>query len=78
MSKLYTLMFGKSKKNMKPIMTDCLNRVERYKAQREATKGSKAAAGWHEIVDAPNDAVPWRKNQSSQWTNYGASGPKRV
>ena len=55
---LYTLMFGNSKKKMRPIIIDEKHKVERYKKAREATKGSKAAAGWHEIVPAEKGAKP--------------------
>ncbi len=65
MAKLYTLLFGKSKKKMKPIMTDVWNKVENYKSQREKTVGSKAAQGWHSIVDAATDAVPWRHKSAT-------------
>lgn len=65
MAQLYTLMFGTSKKRMKPIMTDEKRKVENYKAQREATKGSKAARGWHEIVPAQPNANPWRQKSAT-------------
>jgi len=78
MAQLFTLMFGKSKKRMKPIMIDVLHKVENYRDQRERCKGSKASHGWHAIVPAENDAVVWRKNNSCQWTNYDFSGPRVI
>jgi hypothetical protein len=65
MATLYTLLFGKSKKRMTPIMIDKLSKVENYKRQREKTKGSDAARGWHEIVPAEAGAVPWRQRSAT-------------
>lgn len=65
MATLYTLLFGKSKKRMKPIMTDVLHKCENYRKQREATKGSDAARGWHDIVPAEAGAVPWRQKSAT-------------
>jgi hypothetical protein len=61
MAQLFTLLFGRSKKRMRPIMTDILTKCENYKTQREKTKGSNCAHGWHTIVPAEIDAKPWRQ-----------------
>lgn len=66
MAQLYTLLFGLSKKRMKPIMIDDLHKVENYKRQREATKGSKAGRGWHAIVPAEPNSNPWRKESATK------------
>ncbi len=55
---LYQLLFGKSKKKMNVLMIDTKERCEALKKAREATKGSKAAAGWHKIELAPADSKP--------------------
>ena len=65
MAQLFTLLYGKSKKRMHPIMTDVLNKVENYKAQREKTKGSKCSQGWHEIIPAEANATVWRQKSAT-------------
>lgn len=65
MAELHTLLFGKSKKRMKPIMTDVLHKVENYKKQREATKGSKASVGWHKIVPAEVGSTVWKQKSAT-------------
>lgn len=62
---LFTLLFGKSKKKMRPIMIDEKHKVERYKKAREATKDSKAGQGWHEIIPAEKGAKPWSKGSAT-------------
>lgn len=75
MAKLFTLMYGRSKKNMKPIMTDLKHKCENYMKARSATLGVN---GHHSIVEAEPGATPWRINTTSQWTNYDYSGPAKV
>jgi len=65
MATLYTLLYGRSKKRMKPIMVDVLNKCENYKTQREKSKGSKCSMGWHSIVPAEAGAVPWRQKSAT-------------
>lgn len=77
---LHQLLFGTSKKRMKPIMIDTKAKCEAYKKAREATKGSKAGQGWHSVEPAPNGAVIWKQKTSTvkgsgDKTN---SGPNRV
>ena len=62
---LYVLLFGRSKKRMKPIMVDVLHKCENYKAQREKSKGSKCSYGWHEIVSAEAGAKVWRQKSAT-------------
>ena len=69
--KLYTLLRGRAKSRLKPIMIDSRSKIENY---RKALVASDPGSGktWHyDIQDAPNDAAPWRKhNNYGQWTNY--------
>lgn len=58
---------------MKPIMIDTKARCEAYKKAREATKGSKAGAGWHAIEPAPANSVPWKQKTAS----VSGNGDKR-
>lgn len=58
MAKLYTLLFGKSKKRMRPIMVDTYDKCEKYKNKRESTKN---LTGWHEIIEASEDSDTWRQ-----------------
>lgn len=62
---LYILMFGRSKKKMKPIMIDQKHKCEIYMKAREATKSSKAGAGWHKIELAPHGSIPWKQKTAS-------------
>lgn len=62
MAQLYVLLFGKSKKKMKPIMIDHKDKCLAYQRARENSGGqSKAAQGWHKIELAPEGAVVWRQ-----------------
>ena len=53
--KLYQLLYGKSKKRLKPIMVDSKHKCENYRDARQNVKG------WHEIVEAPPGAEVWRQ-----------------
>lgn len=75
MAELFTLMYGRSKKNMKPIMTDLKHKCENYMKARSATLGVN---GHHAIVKAEKGATPWRINTTSQWTNYDVVQPAKV
>lgn len=73
MSEYFTLLYGKSKKNMKPIMTDLKHKCENYMKARIPN-----VTGHHSIVKAEEGATIWRKSTTNQWTNYNAPGPSRV
>ena len=73
--KLYTLLRGNSKKRLKPVMIDCIRKVENYKKELIASGHDD----WFDIQEAEKDAVVWRKhNNYGQWTNYNASNPPKV
>ena len=57
---LYTLLYGKSKKRMKPIMTDERHKCENYMKQREHT-----VKGWHKIEIAAPSEVVWRQKSAT-------------
>lgn len=76
MAQLYTLLFGTSKKRMKPIMIDVLHKCENYKEQREKTKGSKAGRGWHKIEVAPIGSTPWKQKTCTVGGNRCDSVPR--
>lgn len=57
--KLYQLLYGRSKKRMKPIMVDSRHKCENYRDARQNVKG------WHEIVEAPPGAEVWRQKTTS-------------
>lgn len=59
--KLYKLNFGKSKKKMRPIMIDSLEKCKAYKDAREKSK----VIGWHDIVPAENGEDIWRKKTTT-------------
>ena len=73
---LYTLMFGKSKKKMKPIMIDSKHKCEQYMNARTANNGKKGCGGWHEIVPANKGDKPWRQKSATVGGNKcdGRSG----
>ena len=72
---LYTLMFGKSKKRMKPIITDALHKVENYRDARENN-----VEGWHDIIPAEIGATIWKQQTCSirGSGNKTNSGPQVV
>lgn len=57
---LHTLMYGKSKKRMHPIMTDELHKCENYMKAREHT-----VKGWHKIVVAEKNSAVWRQKSAT-------------
>lgn len=62
--KLYVLLFGRTKSGKKsPIMIDSLKKCENYRDAREATKGSKAGNGFHEIKEAPEGSKVWKQKK---------------
>lgn len=61
MAQLFTLMYGKSKKRMKPIMTDVRHKCENYRDAR----GVRMGGGWHDIVPAEAGAVVWRQKSAT-------------
>ena len=60
MSQLYTLLYGKSKKRMKPIMVNTLRKCQNYRDAR-----SHNVVGWHDIVPAEAGATIWRQKSAT-------------
>ena len=60
MAKLFTLLYGKSKKRMHPIMVDVLHKVKNYQSAREHT-----TPGWHSIVPADEGAEVWKQKSAT-------------
>jgi len=54
----YTLLRGNSKKRLKPVMIDCIRKVENYKKELIASGHDD----WFDIQEAEKDAVVWRKH----------------
>ena len=61
MAQLFTLLYGKSKKRMKPIMVDSYHKCENYRDAR----GDRMGGGWHDIVPAEAGAVVWRRKSAT-------------
>lgn len=59
MAQLFTLLYGKSKKRMHPIMIDVKHKCENYRDAR------RQCSGWHSIVAAEKDAVVWRQKSAT-------------
>jgi hypothetical protein len=58
---LFQLLYGKSKKRMKPIMIDEKHKCQNYKDAREGS----GVIGWHDIKPAEQGAIPWRQKSAS-------------
>ena len=59
MAQLFTLLYGKSKKRMKPIMVDTRKKCENYRDARQNV------SGWHDIVPAEAGATVWRQKSAT-------------
>jgi hypothetical protein len=46
-------------------MIDSLAKCEKYRKAREATKGSKAGNGFHEIEEAPAGSKVWKQKTAT-------------
>jgi hypothetical protein len=68
--KLHTLMFGRSKAKMKPIMTDSLHKVTNYRNARRQLQGH------HSIVDAHPGATVWRQQSATIGGNRPTDVPR--
>jgi hypothetical protein len=68
MAQLFTLLYGKSKKRMHPIMVDEKHKCENYMKAREHT-----VEGWHNIVPAEVGAIPWRQKSATRNGNKAQS-----
>ena len=73
--KLYTLYRGKSKKKLRPVMTDSKRKCENY---RHALKKSAGKNDSYDLQPAEDGATVWRKNTSTKWTNYNVDQPQKV
>jgi hypothetical protein len=60
MAQLYTLLYGKSKKRMKPIMVDTFKKCENYANARK-----HSVSGFHEILPAEIGATTWRQKSAT-------------
>jgi hypothetical protein len=58
---LFTLLYGKSKKRMHPIMIDERRKCENYRDARE----NSGVKGWHDIQLAESGAKPWRQKSAT-------------
>jgi hypothetical protein len=61
-------------------MIDLLKKCENYRDSRQSSlRGSrKKSQGFYEIKEAEPGSKPWKKDSSSQWTNYNVPGPAKV
>lgn len=74
--KLYNLLAGSAKSRMKLVMTDELHKIENYIKSRwhiniQVGQVKGGSGGWIQVVEAPADAVPWKKHNSG--TGYWAA-----
>lgn len=66
--KLHVLMYGRTKNKMQPIMIDSYKKCDNY------MKARKNVAGFHEIIEAPDDAKTWRQKTSTVGGNKYQAG----
>lgn len=78
MPKLFKLLYGKSKKRLKPVMIDTLDKVNRYSNELQVTAENGGKTRWTKIVPADPGENVWRRSNKNQWTNYNVPGPKIV
>jgi len=65
---LFTLLAGKSKKRMRPIMTDAKHKCENFMEKRLGT--TDCPEKFYEIVPAAPDADQWKKKSSNRKTGW--------
>lgn len=63
MAQLFNLLYGKSKSNMRLIMTDVRHKCVNYMNAR------KNVSGWHEIVPAEADDTVWKQKSATRGGN---------
>lgn len=68
MAQLFTLMYGKSKKRMHPIMIDQKYKCENYMNARGNV------IGWHTIVPAIPGSIVWRQKSATIGGNKDDGG----
>ena len=61
MATLYTLLYGRSKKRMHPIMVDVWHKCANYMDARTNSKVS----GFHKIVPSDDSASTWRQKSAT-------------
>ena len=71
--KLFTLLYGKSKKRMHPIMTDERHKCVNYMNAR----GERLGGGWHKIEPSDKDAVIWRQKSATRNGNSARNNTVR-
>lgn len=71
MAQLYTLLYGKSKKRMKPIMIDTLEKCQNYRMAR-----IHSTTGWHDIVVAEKNTNTWRQKSATIGGNRVTTVPR--
>ena len=59
MAQLFTLLYGKSKKRMRPIMVDTYKKCVNYMKSRYHVEG------WHDIIQAEEGAETWRQKSAT-------------
>ena len=76
--KLYTLLRGRAKDRLKPVMIDSLPKVENYRKSLVASDPGSGKTWHYNVQAAPVGSSPWRKNNSGPWTNYDSPNPPLV
>ena len=74
----YTLLRGRSKTRLEPVMIDELKKVENRKAELQGSDPSTGKTWHYEIRPAGTQAKPWRKRANGQWKNRDSANPPLV
>ena len=74
----FTLLRGRAKSRLKPVMIDTRAKVERYQRELQASDPGSGKTWHYDIVSAGTQAKPWRQRPNGTWKNYNTSRPPLV
>ena len=73
--KLFVLLRGRKKTNLKPIMIDSQSKVDNYK---KALQSSDVKTWHYDVQSAPEGSTVWSKKKNMKWAHYNDSQVKIV
>lgn len=74
----FTLLRGRSKTRLKPVMIDELHKVVNRKRELQASDPTTGKTWHYDIVTADIHAKPWRLRANGKWKNYDSAKPPLV
>lgn len=75
---LFTLLRGRSKSRLKPVMVDEKHKIENRQRELQASDPTTGKTWHYDIVPAAADAQRWRLRGNGTWKNYDLSNPPLV